>query len=214
MPGGEHPDGAGRLWPGTAGTGQRPPGARLALVGLNVLAVLLLPVATVTLADAQSSRFAQGGPYSDYSWTEEQGVLNHGQQVCNIAAYDAEGQPLSGVQLFDQAGRPLDMACPGQANRKVPWVLGDVTRWNVFPMGERVRLARNDAARSDLGEATFPTPDRATVPPVTNPLVVPEPAEETDAGKKEPGGSESDETAKGKPRDGRAKGGGRRTTAR
>ena len=80
------------------------------------------------------------------------------------------------VQLFDQSGRPLDVRCWDQQARTVPWVLGDVTRWNVFPLGERDRPARNAERRADLSEAAFPTPDRATTPEVTNPLV-PEQAE-------------------------------------
>jgi hypothetical protein len=80
------------------------------------------------------------------------------------------------VQLFDQEGRPLAVDCYDQQASKVPWMLGDVTRWNVFPLGERDRPARNAERRADLSDAAFPTPDRATTPEVTNPLV-PEEAE-------------------------------------
>jgi len=45
---------------------------------------------------------------------------------CNIAAHNAEGQPLVGVQLFDQVGRPLDVRCYGQQSTTVPWMLGGV----------------------------------------------------------------------------------------
>jgi hypothetical protein len=80
--------------------------------------------------------------------------------------------------------RPLDVRCHGQQDRTVPWVLGDVTRWNVFPLGERAFPARRAAQREDLEGAAFPVPDRATTPAVTNPLVpveaVPEPTGEKD----------------------------------
>ena len=115
----------------------------------------------------------QRGP----AWsTTTSGCQNGGEQVCNIAAYDASGQPLVGVQLFDQSGRPLDVQCYGQAGRTVPWVLGDVTRWNVFPLGVRASPARRPVERADVSDAAFPTPDRATTPEVTNPLL-PEPVE-------------------------------------
>ncbi len=195
--------GLGRLWPGTCEGGQRTPGARTALVGLNVLAVLLLPVATSTLSDAQGSRAREVMSYG--GWVRDPGVLNAGNRVCNIAAYDAVGQPLTGVQLFDQAGRPLNLSCEGQQNRKVPWVLGDVTRWNVFPLGERERPARTPERRADLEGARFPVPDRATTPAVTHPLLPPVPApapevEEEDGQQSDR--QERDKAGRGTQRDG------------
>jgi hypothetical protein len=169
--------GLGRLWPGSAPTGSRGVGARLLVVALNVLALGLFMFAAEKVADVQWERDRANGFY-DSSWTEDLGVMNRGEQVCNISAYDADGQPLVGVQLFDQAGRPLDVRCYDQQARKVPWVLGDVTRWNVFPLGVRDRPARNAERRADLSDASFPTPDRATTPAVTNPLIpVPEETE-------------------------------------
>ncbi|MDR7253653.1 hypothetical protein J2X46_002643 [Nocardioides sp. BE266] len=158
--------GMGRLWPG----GTSSVLARTTLLLLNVAAVVAVPVINGQLDRLSWDRYSQG--YNEAQWGgNEQGLLNRGQQVCNIAAYDAEGQPLEGVQLFDQAGRPLDVRCYDQQATKVPWVLGDVTRWNVFPLGERDRPARNATRRADLSDAAFPTPDRATTPEVTNPLV-------------------------------------------
>ncbi len=158
--------GTGRLWPG----GRSGTAGRVALLLLNVVALVALPVINGQL-DAQSwSRYSQG--YNEAQrGNGAPGLVSRGEQVCNIAAYDAAGQPLTGVQLFDQRGRPLDVQCYGQAGRTVPWVLGDVTRWNVFPLGVRARPARTPASRADLSDAAFPTPDRATTPEVTNPLV-------------------------------------------
>ena len=163
--------GLGKVWPGDR------PGtvARTVLLLLNLTAVVALPVINGQLDQQSWNRYSQG--YSEAQWGGgDLGVVNRGEQVCNIAAYDASGQPLVGVQLFDQSGRPLDVRCWDQQARTVPWMLGDVTRWNVFPLGERDRPARNAERRADLSEAAFPTPDRATTPEVTNPLV-PEQAE-------------------------------------
>jgi hypothetical protein len=52
----------------------------------------------------------------------------------------------------------------------VPWMLGDVPRWNVFPLAERAQGARTPEQRSDVTGAEFPTSDRATTPGVTNPV--------------------------------------------
>lgn len=161
--------GTGRVWPGGTEASSRGTAARVALIGLNLLAVGMIPVVEQYYQDAEWAQVREYGFAS--SSVEDLGVTNRGQQVCNIAAYDAEGRPLVGVQLFDQAGRPLDVRCWGQQDRTVPWVLGDVTRWNVFPIGERDRPARTPQRRADLLGAAFPTPDRATTPAVTNPLV-------------------------------------------
>ena len=167
--------GVGTLWPG----GRRGTPGRTVLLLLNIAAVLALPVINGQLDQQSWSRYSQG--YDEAQWGgDTRGVVNRGEQVCNIAAYDAQGQPLVGVQLFDQAGRPLDVRCYGQVDKKVPWVLGDVTRWNVFPLGERDVPARRPAQREDLEGAAFPTPDRATTPEVTNPLVPEEDEREVD----------------------------------
>lgn len=162
--------GLGRAWPGASPSGSRGSFARVVLLVLNVVAVMALPFLNNALDQHAWDRYSQG--YSEAQWiNEESGLLNGGQEVCNIAAYDADGRPLTGVQLFDQAGRPLEVQCHGQASRTVPWVLGDVTRWNVFPLGERARPARTPERRADLEDAAFPVPDRATTPAVTNPLL-------------------------------------------
>lgn len=158
--------GLGRVWPGGASTTV----ARTTLLLLNVAAVLAVPAINGQLDRLSWDRYSQG--YNEARWDGGgEGLVNRGRQVCNIAAYDADGQPLSGVQLFDQDGRPLDVRCWDQRSTKVPWVLGDDTRWNVFPLGERERPARTERRREDLTGAAFPTPDRATAPAVTHPLV-------------------------------------------
>lgn len=158
--------GLGKVWPG----GRRGTPARMVLLVLNVAAVVALPVINGQLDQQSWSRFSQG--YNEaQAGAGARGVMNGGQEVCNIAAYDAAGQPLVGVQLFDQAGRQLDVRCYDQVALKVPWMLGDVTRWNVYPLGERDRPARSERRRQDLTGAALPTPDRATTPAVTNPLV-------------------------------------------
>jgi hypothetical protein len=172
--------------------------------------VVALPVINGQLDRLSWDRYSQG--YNEARWNgNDEGLVNRGTQVCNVEAYDAVGQPLAGVQLFDQAGRPLAVDCWGQRSTKVPWMLGDVARWNVFPLGERDRPARTERRREDLAGAEFPTPDRATTPEVTNPLV---PAE-AEAEEVEPDRTPADRTGgKGGQEDGRQQDGGREGTGR
>ncbi len=75
----------------------------LLVVGNLVAAVLVLPVVAMA-ADAST--------YSDpYAYamepTSEVGLRLGGETVTNIYPYGPDGEPLEGVQLFDQSGRPL-----------------------------------------------------------------------------------------------------------
>lgn len=159
--------GRGKLWPGTGTTL-----ARVVLLALNVFAVI------VTFQVLQSVRYEiEANVYTQYaSYGQEQAVTSAGgRQVCNLQAYDAAGQPLVGVQLFDETGRPFDVRCPDRyGTGAYPWQLGDVPRWNVFPQAER-RQAGDDhvvaGAYDSPRPPTFPVPKRTEVPAVTHPLV-------------------------------------------
>jgi hypothetical protein len=161
--------GLGRVWPGSADGGGRGTAARVVLIALNVFAILMIPVTTGQVQEAQWRQVEHSG-VSDTGWVRGMGVMNRGEQVCNISAYDAQGQPLVGVQLFDQAGQPLATRCYSQARRMVPWMLGDVPRWNVYPLAVRDHAARTPGQPADVTGAEFPTPDRATTPAVSNPV--------------------------------------------
>jgi hypothetical protein len=73
------------------------------------------------------------------------GLSYNGQSVGNIYAYDADGNPIDQVQLFDQFGDPLDLAGDPMA----PWAVGPHDApvvpssevpgragWNVYPLAE------------------------------------------------------------------------------
>lgn len=100
--------------------------------------------------DAGSQGAGAGSPVS---WgqvgspTGMDGIWVDGMQVSNLFAYDANGDPLRGVQLFDDRGRPVRTVGPEQVWQ--PWSVPDVdghwffrpsaatdgrTRWNVFPL--------------------------------------------------------------------------------
>ena len=118
--------------------------------GVTVVAlVLLVPVAWFTY----ESRF-YAPAYSDARVVEvpaasaqpEAGVWVDGMQVSNLFVYDAAGNPLTGVQVFDDRGRPVrtttddgwsSWSLPGVEE---PWAFVAATdedgrrRWNVYPL--------------------------------------------------------------------------------
>lgn len=78
------------------------------------------------------------------------GVVVDGVQVSNLFAYDADGKPLTGVQIYDDRGRPVEtvsmsvhalqpygLQLPGVDE---PWTFYPVqdadgrSRWNVYPL--------------------------------------------------------------------------------
>lgn len=149
----------------------------LVFAGNVALLVVALPL---TISQAQNDVW-----WNDYGYTmasaQSTGVTNDGRQVCNLQAYDVTGQPLVGVQLFDGRGRAFDVRCQDRWGKAAyPWYLGDVARWNVFPMAERRQRTNDrmvDGAYESPRPPAFPITDRASVPAVTHPLV-PAPVEE------------------------------------
>ncbi|HET9654097.1 MAG TPA: hypothetical protein VFP72_02000 [Kineosporiaceae bacterium] len=115
----------------------------LVVVG-NVLAVLALPVALAHNDEREqhySTSVAVPVPPPNGLW------LN-GTEVRNVFPYDAQGRPLSGVQLFDERGNPVEVGtsartplpdAEGNLVAQVPAVGQDSgQRWNVFPLRQQV----------------------------------------------------------------------------
>jgi hypothetical protein len=167
--------GQGRLWPGSGP--DRSMLARLVLATLNLLAILAplafhypgsRPYVVETVQRAVPVQRPGDHP-----------VLRSGRDVVrNVYAYDAEGQPLQGVQLFDQQGRPISVAPQSSMgegpDRQVtcPWFNGTTPLFNVFPLPQRTQrygscLGNVDPAK--VGQQGFHEPPLASVPPVTLP---------------------------------------------
>lgn len=115
--------GRGMVWPG----GERGVFPRLVLLGLNIFAVAMVPAIVSNVNDGYGqdwdvawneghqaglaqARWESGYPDGDAAGTW---LSSKGRPVTNIYAYDAQGRRMAGVQLFDQDGRPLEVA--GQA---------------------------------------------------------------------------------------------------
>lgn len=128
--------GRGRLWPGERWRAAA--GPRVLLLALNVFAIAMVPVQVGEVTggwrwagydrgynDGYNDRGAEGPAGS----TDKAGLYSGGKWVTNVYAYDAAGQPLTGVQLFDQDGKPIDIVAQPQCVSST----GEV---DVIPVGE------------------------------------------------------------------------------
>jgi hypothetical protein len=185
--------GLGRLWPG--GIARRPRLARLLLLGLNALALVVLMVTVRSFPDAwQSHELANGGYYAHARTDHGPGLMADGRYVRNVFAYDAQGNPLTGVQLYDQKGRPLAVnpdpyygtyRSDGSRVHTYPWFNGDQKLFNVYPLPVRGQRGFQPA-RDPWGTArppVLPSAPLAVVPPVS----LPTPAESTTVPEPTPG---------------------------
>ncbi|MEU4363912.1 hypothetical protein [Promicromonospora sp. NPDC023987] len=94
-----------------------------------------------------NAQISQASTASGAPMAEADGVWVDGMQVSNIFAYDAEGNPIRDVQLFDDRGRPVRTI--DESVTWDTWSVPDVagswsfqpatasdgrSRWNVFPL--------------------------------------------------------------------------------
>ena len=111
--------GRGKLWPG----GERGLLPGVVLLGLNIFAVAMVPVTVGNVNNGQDwdvawnhgYQAAQAEPVGEPWQGDAAGtwLSLKGRPVTNIYPYDSQGRRMAGVQLFDQDGRPLEVA--GQA---------------------------------------------------------------------------------------------------
>lgn len=150
---------------------------RVLLVALNVLAVVMLPVVANGLADGDSQNYLAGyvqGHSQGYDQASmqtsglEESIYANGRRVTNIFPYDAAGNPLVGVQLYDQSGSPIDLfpddECVYENDQPVnsvlqyfPWSDGAAQKRNVVPLPSKVMPSSED----DL--SAFQGKDKPTV---------------------------------------------------
>ena len=140
---------------------------RILLIGLNVFAVILLPV--------MFDRFfaARGDiAYAEQAFFPGDTLSFRGMAVQNVYPYDAQGKPLVGVQLVDQDGRRLVVArnaVDEQTHREismVPWMNGRTELFSVFPLSQR---EIDPETGLETGAAAIQPPPFSSVPPVTMP---------------------------------------------
>ena len=128
------------------------------------------------------------------------GVWVDGTEVRNLFPYDGEGHPLTGVQLYDENGRPVSVgdsareALPDQEGRMIAQVpavdAAGVQRWNVYPLRQRVDLG------ADGSTPAAESPSPASLPAVTpGALLVPTAAPATSLPGASSGGAVASPTA-------------------
>jgi hypothetical protein len=155
---------------------------RTALLAINVLLVITVPVALLAMTSAFSTEvnnaFADGQNQSQLNYD---GLEFNGQQITNVFAYDASGRPLINVQLFDQRGKPLN-AVPDSSvsvsdsllvpNREVVGRKG----WNVYPLESIKASQLGDNGEPKKGAKPKPvTPTYLIVAPLANAAPTPTP---------------------------------------
>ncbi|WP_421732538.1 hypothetical protein [Cellulomonas sp.] len=156
----------------------------VAVLGNVTAVVLLLPV-LVTVQDQSSQREAVydsyvsgafgggGGTQVVYQDKAVDGVVVDGMQVSNLFVYDAEGNPLTDVQVYDDRGRPVRTTYDNGFEQywfpegTEPWSFVSRTdadgraRWNVYPL----RGAPTSQFTYDDGTQVLPAGTSASMPP-------------------------------------------------
>lgn len=134
------------------GLGRRHRWGRVLVVLASTAALLWLPGSVTDLRSEVDARLTYS-PVTQYvnvpvttPLKVEDGVYVDGMAVSNLFVYDADGNPLEGVQIFDDRGRPVRTTHDGGLGS---WQLPGVTepwsfapshdgdgrnRWNVYPL--------------------------------------------------------------------------------
>jgi hypothetical protein len=140
----------------------------------NVLAVLsFLPVLGTTLS---SPGYVNEVPYAV---PPGDGLWVNGVEVRNVFPYDALGRPLTGVQLFDENGRPVAVGTSAQTPLDQNGVtVGQVPAvdaasrqlWNVYPLRQRVESTTDPVSGEVRDVSSSPTP--AVLPSLAPPVLL------------------------------------------
>jgi hypothetical protein len=159
---------------------------RRAVTAVNAVAiVLVLPML---------ASFDTGAQQEALAVPPQNGVFVDGQQVSNLFMYDAAGNPLTQVQVFDDRGRPVRtiddtggqwLHLPGVAEWWTFLPAGDADgrdTWNVYPLaGLPATQVNNDGVTGlprPIGDETPRIPPRpfAKASSVTVSVALPSPA--------------------------------------
>lgn len=145
-------------------------------IASTVAVVLLLPALAFTWNSVASPNYV----YIDDPFSY--GLIQNGEQIENIFAFDCTGRQLDGVQLFDQQGRPITTLNselgPG-AGPLTGWdeerqqniryerheMAGFAGMWNVFPLQEARANPDRDPSTAPAKEATWPMAETLPLSP-------------------------------------------------
>lgn len=169
--------GRNRLWPGSGAA--RKTLARLTLLVLNAFAIVMTPVVMGQFPASGTWEYHDLVGYSE----PPRGLMLRGDHVENVFPYDAQGNPLEGVQLFDQDGAPLNVARwageeyhGDRVSTTYPWFNGEQRLYNVFPLPVRDQNVYRWGTRhqpdawTSTNPPLLPSAPLAVVPPVSLPV--------------------------------------------
>lgn len=151
----------------------------------GVAAVLLVPVVAVA-SDSEVTRMQYSTQYVETQ--PQDGVWVDGMQVSNLFVYDAEGNALTDVQVYDDRGRPVRTVTDGGWGWwSLPGVAGEWSflpvqdedgreRWNVYPLrgapSTEFDWERGDGSESTTGELLTTEPQMPPRPFAKAPAIV------------------------------------------
>lgn len=137
------------------------PGIRVIRTIANIAAVLIIPF---TLAAASSQLSYSVVDHTEQAYAMPAGLSRDGRQISNIFVYDSDGNPVKGVQLFDQDGKALSV----RTDSTSPYLYagGDTylvpsakpvggSGWNVFPLA-RIPQSAVDSSTDRLSADVIP----------------------------------------------------------
>ena len=145
---------------------------RKALLVTNILLVVGSPLIVSATTSAWNSAYESAYNSGQRNGVNQYDGLNYdGRQVTNIFAFDASGNALTQVQLYDQNGRPLyTVPEPWDFTLSNPFLVPNANvqgrgGWNVFPLG----YLTADQVKAD----GHPKPNQTPTPSVLHDFVAP-----------------------------------------
>lgn len=158
------------------------PGIRVLRSIVNVVTTIVAAIMLISAPTVVPQYFwAQPMGETFYVDNSQPGLVFDGSRVRNIFPYDADGNALTGVQLFDEQGRALTTIGTQGEDEAWQWdqyffggggpvpapAAGTGTRpsWNVFPLLESTTT--NDWGEPTSGSAVAPVPPFVEAPSAT-----------------------------------------------
>lgn len=158
--------GRGKLWPRSGRSGIT---GRILLLALNLLALAATPATLSSVLTPEKAALWSYAPA--VSQSPGDGLAFNGEPVANIYPYDAQGHPLTGVQLVDRQGRRLSLTQDPYNEGSgwgefvhAPWLNGRTQLYSVFPLPEQTL---DPDTQDPVGDPRLQAPPFASLPPVT-----------------------------------------------
>ncbi len=157
-------------------------------VAMTIVTAIALPIVAANAVGGVRHALVFADSVESAGYTP--GLAVNGQRVRNIFAYDADGNPIDHVQLFDQDGQPLTTVGPAGQRDEVDYYfwggggpapvaereIGRQPVWNIFPLRELPDAAwATDDGQPDIADATAPRFPFSAVPAAVGSVPQPSP---------------------------------------